>query len=340
MNVLSLFDGMSCGRIALERAGVAVTNYYASEVDKYAIKVAQANYPDTVQLGDITNVKASQLPRIDLIIGGSPCQGFSFAGKQGGLDDPRSALFYEYVRLLSEVQQYNLNVKFLLENVRMKKDSLNLITLVMGVEPEFINSALVSAQNRQRYYWTNIPGVCQPEDRGIVLADILETGVADRDKSFCIDANYWKGGNLKSYFEKHRRQLVFEARNGKKVEINDYDINRPKTVYETRTELGKKLRREHFKLTGNDSSKRGPEHKKYVVQKHEKSNCLVTVDSELNMVIDKEFYYRKLTPIECERLQTVPDNYTNHVSNTQRYKMLGNGWTVDVVAHIFKGLNQ
>ena len=158
MNVLSLFDGMSCGRIALERLGVKVDNYYASEIDKYAIKVSQANYPDIIQVGDICNLKPEDFKDIYLILAGSPCQGFSFAGKQLAFDDPRSALFFEFIRLLKAIKPKY----FLLENVRMKKEFLDVISKYMGVTPIFINSALVSAQSRQRYYWTNIPSIQQP----------------------------------------------------------------------------------------------------------------------------------------------------------------------------------
>ena len=269
MNVLSLFDGMSCGQIALDRLGITVKNYFASEIDKYAIKVAQQNFPGTIHLGDVREIQTSGTHlmdefdcghKIDLLIGGSPCQGFSFAGKQLNFDDPRSQLFFEYVRLLKALKPKY----FLLENVKMKKESLDFISEYLGVEPVAINSNLVSAQNRYRLYWTNIPFDGLPFDKGIMLKDILEDGITDREKAHCIDANYFKGGNLKSYFEKHRRQLVFSA--------------------------------------------------------------------------DAPDAWRKLTPRECERLQTVPEGYTNHVSNTQRYKMLGNGWTVDVIKHIFEGL--
>ena len=171
MNILSLFDGMSCGRLALDRLGIKVDKYYASEIDKYAIQVSSANYPDIIQIGDVCNVKGEDYPDIDLVLAGSPCQGFSFAGNQLAFDDPRSALFFEFVRILKEVKPKY----FLLENVKMKKEFLDVISEQVGVEPILINSALVSAQNRLRYYWTNIPGVEQPEDRGIVLRDILET---------------------------------------------------------------------------------------------------------------------------------------------------------------------
>ena len=306
MNVLSLFDGMSCGQLALQRAGIQVENYYAAEIDKYAIKVTQANFPETVQLGDVTAIDPDSLPDIDLLIGGSPCQGFSFAGKQLNFDDPRSKLFWEYVRLLKALKPKY----FLLENVKMKKESMDVITEALGVEPVFINSNLVSAQNRQRYYWTNIPVDKLPDDKGIVLADILEDGHVDRDKSHCIDANYFKGGNLKSYFEKHRRQLVF-SKDGM-CHVGDAGIS-DKYAYVNRV---------------YHPSGKGP--------------SLVASDGgHLQPKVSKgTTEYRKLTPLECERLQTVPEGYTNHVSNTQRYKMLGNGWTVDVVSHIMKGLTQ
>jgi len=296
MNVLSLFDGMSCGQLALERAGIEVENYFASEVDKYAIKVTQANYPNTIQLGDITQIKAEDLPQIDLLIGGSPCQGFSFAGKQLNFDDPRSALFFEYVRLLKEVKPKY----FLLENVKMKKEYQDVISSYIGVEPVEINSALLSAQNRKRLYWTNIPNVGQPEDVGIVLADITEEGFVDREKSYCIDANYFKGTNLKQYLTKCRRQVVFNysssGRGNGKIESRFYEAEKAHT------------------LTKGGYSNRS-----------------------FTGIYNKDGI-RKLTPVECERLQTVPASYTDHVSNTQRYKMLGNGFTVDVIAHILKGI--
>jgi len=295
MNVLSLFDGMSCGRIALDRAGIEVETYYASELDKYAIAVTQANWPNTVQLGDVTKWKEWDIDwaSIDLLIGGSPCQGFSFAGKQLAFDDPRSKLFFVYVDILNHIRSVNPNVKFMLENVKMKKEYLDVISQTLGVEPVFINSALVSAQNRQRFYWANWE-FDQPEDKGIILADIIDSGVTDRKKSHCLDANYFKGGNPKSYFEKNRRQLIFFiGRGNNKAGFRALDGETPS-------------------ITANSW--------------------------EYNNFLADKSGYRKLTPVECERLQTVPDNYTNHVSNTQRYKMLGNGWTVDVIAHIFEGL--
>ena len=317
MKVLSLFDGMSCGRIALDRAGINVTSYHASELDKFAIKVTQANWPETVQLGDVTKWREWDIDwkSIDLLIGGSPCQGFSFAGKQLAFDDPRSKLFFVYVDILNHIKTLNPNVKFMLENVRMKKEYLDIISEQLGVDPVFINSVLVSAQNRQRFYWANWK-IEQPNDRGLLLAGIIDSGIIDREKSFCIDANYHKGGNLKSYFEKNRRQLVFELSSINQrcidITINDDGIRPHK----------------------GDARKSGISELGRLVFKDAKKTYTVTT-SHMPKIID-ELGYRKLTPIECERLQTVPDNYTNHTSNSQRYKMLGNGWTVDVISHIFK----
>lgn len=344
MNVLSLFDGMSCGQIALERAGIKVDQYFASEIDKYAIQTTKKNYPNTVHLGDVTKWREWDLPKIDLVIGGSPCQGFSLAGKQLNFDDPRSKLFFEFVDIIKHFKPKY----FLLENVKMKKDSLNIITEYMGVEPILINSSLVSAQNRERYYWTNIPNVAQPEDKGIVLADIIENGFVDRDKSFCLDTNYFKGGNLKQYFEKSRRQLVFDVRGGairgrydengkvvQQLEVRKDDKSNALTTVQKDTVLVNRcIQAGEADLKGHDIIKR-------VYSIEGKSPTLTTMGGghrEPKIAIS-ETEWRKLTPLECERLQTVPDGYTEGVSNTQRYKMLGNGWTVDVIAHIFKNLN-
>ena len=304
INVFSMFDGMSCGQLALKKAGVKVKTYHASEIDKWAIKVTKKNFPCTFQMGDITKLEDWRLEYIrdeiglDLVIGGSPCQGFSFAGNQLNFEDPRSKLFFDFVRVLKILKPKY----FLLENVRMKQESQDIISEYLGVEPVAINSNLVSAQNRHRLYWTNIP-FDMPEDKGIILADILEDGVTDREKSHCLDANYFKGGNLKSYFEKHRRQLVFTS-----------GAFRGRYNSEGKTEQKLELRYDG------------------------KTNSLTTVQKD-NVAVDlKELTWRKLSVKECERLQTVPDGYTEGVSNTQRYKMLGNGWTVDVIANIFKGI--
>jgi len=304
MNILSLFDGISCGRVALERAGVPINSYHASEIDKYAIQVAQKNYPDAVQLGGINDWRSWNIPQPDIIMGGSPCQGFSFAGKQLAFNDPRSQLFFKFVEILNHYKPKY----FLLENVRMKKEYQDVISGLLGVEPIAINSALVSAQSRLRYYWTNIPSVTQPTDKGIFLKDIIEHGVVDKDKSYCIDASYWKGGNLKSYFEKHRRQLVFQP-----------------------TQTSERGRR----LTADGT--RRDDHNGIIVRGYETradgKTCALTTVQKDNYVTE-DFIIRKLTPIECERLQTLPDSFTDGISNAQRYKALGNGWTVDVIAHI------
>lgn len=169
MRVLSLFDGISCGKVALERAGIPVEKYVAFEIDKYAIKISQKNHPDMIRRGDVTKTDFTEFEGFDIVIGGSPCQGFSFAGKQLNFDDPRSKLFFEFVRAVEQVKPKY----FLLENVKMKKEFENIISGYLGVEPIEINSGLVSAQSRKRLYWTNIPGVALPKDKGIMLKDIV-----------------------------------------------------------------------------------------------------------------------------------------------------------------------
>ena len=361
MNVLSLFDGMSCGQIALERAGIAVDNYFASEIDKYAIQITQKNYPNTIQLGDICELSTSDNSGIDLLIGGSPCQGFSFAGKHLNFEDPRSKLFFEFVRLKNEANPKH----FLLENVRMKKEFQDIISETLGVEPIKINSALVSAQNRQRLYWTNIPNIMQPDDKNIFLIDIMEDGFTDREKSHCLDANYFKGGNLKSYFEKHRRQLIFS--NEGLRHIGDADLkgnDSIKRVYHpegkspTLTTMGGGHRepkiiflagfRDGLRLKDGKFLSRNFREGSRIYSIKGKSAAL-TAQSKGGRGGYSGLYgdfkegilkWRKLTPLECERLQTIPDNYTEGVSNTQRYKMIGNGWTVDVIAHILSFIKQ
>ena len=372
MNVLSLFDGMSCGRIALDKAGIPVTNYFASEIDKYAIQVAKANYPDTIHIGDVQQVmwpETFEGMKIDLLLGGSPCQGFSMAGKRLNFDDPRSKLFFEYVRILKECKPKY----FLLENVRMKQESQDIISEYLGVQPVAINSSLLSAQNRYRLYWTNIP-FDTPQDLGIKLQDILEDDfITDREKSHCLDANYFKGGgmsNLRVYFDKSRRQIVF-SKDGL-CHVGDADIKghgynkrvyhpegkspslcaasggnlEPKVMVNPASIVGRRLQDGVRK----DDDKSIPITQCLEVHEHDKSRCLSTISKDTLISILSQGRYedaytkemrplwRKLTPLECERLQTVPDGYTNHVSNSQRYKMLGNGWTVDVVAHILKGV--
>jgi len=278
INVLSLFDGMSCGQIALNKLGIKYDNYYASEIDKFAIGITKKNYPNTIHLGDVRDVKGSDLPKIDLLFGGSPCQSFSNAGNGKGFEGS-SGIFWEYVRVLREVKPKY----FMLENVKMKKEWQDIITKELGVEPIAINSSLLSGQNRPRLYWTNITGVDIPEDKGIVLKDILEDdNLVDKQHLMTPKAMIYMDG----------------LRNGKKRW--DYHKN---------------------PLDG-------------------KAACIVASFYKLSGlgVLDYRTLgkpCRRLTPVECERLQTVPDNYTESASRTQRYKMIGNGWTVDVIAHIF-----
>ena len=282
MNVLSLFDGMSCGQIALDQLGIKVDNYFASEIDKYAIQVTQKNYPNTKHLGDVTKIKYSGNHKIDLLIGGSPCQGFSISGNKLNFEDERSKLFFEFVRLLKEVKPKY----FLLENVGSMDSSVrNKISELLGCQPLHINSKVLTAQHRNRYYWTNIP---QSEmlENDVKFKDILESDV---------DGKYY-------YSEKVLKRL----------DLSDI------------TRAGKA----GYKCKGVEVDKCAP-----IVARHYKG-----MQSQHYPVIKEVGGFRKLTPIECERLQTVPDNYTDCVSDTQRYKMLGNGWTVDVIAHIFKNL--
>ena len=486
MKVLSLFDGMSCGRIALDQLGIPVEKYYASEIDKYAMQVSAANYPEIEQVGDICDLDPKDYQDVDLMLAGSPCQGFSFAGKQLAFDDPRSALFFEFIRLLKAIKPKY----FLLENVRMKKEFLQVISeqvsecypeITFGIEPMFINSSLLSAQSRQRYYWTNIPGIKQPEDRGIVLRDILETEpenftkMSDKfvkrngDKNCMIDQNkekahnlsameYVKNGRQGNYLacddegkpmhkpvkkternRRHLRQLDQKSlcmtatmykgagNNGmtlvpnkqyiskqsveKYVEDVNAEFNDPynkktvkgdkSTTLRTNSSNGnmwvsdKAIKETKPKqvgiatdINGHDILKRvySPDGKAPTVntcqggnrepkvvtggafrgraydkdgkrmdkdgvsvankttqmlelRKDDKSNAITTVGKD-SVAVNEDLTWRKLTPLECERLQTVPDNYTDHVSNTQRYKMLGNGWTVEVIKHIYQNMER
>jgi len=290
MNVLSLFDGMSCGQIALNKLGIKYDNYFASEIDKYAIQVTQKNYPNTKQIGSVTDVKGKDLPKIDLLFGGSPCQNLSKAvinniKHNGGLNGEKSSLFYEYLRILTETKPKF----FLLENVGgMSEESKNLISEALEVEPVHIDSSLVSAQDRSRYYWTNIPNIEQPKDLGIVLNDI----VLQKDK---VDSKYW--------YDKEFTYNGDESKVQATLHINGHDI---------------------LKRVNNLNNK--------------SATLTCCRGGNLQKKVFQDGKCRKLTPLEYERLQTVPDNYTIGVSDSQRYNMLGNGWTVDVIAHIFKNI--
>ena len=480
LNVLSLFDGMSCGQIALRQAGIKVKQYFASEIDKHAIAQTQHNFPDTVQLGSVTGVRAADFPPIDLLIGGSPCQGFSFAGKQLNFDDPRSVLFFEYVRILREIQEYNPGVKFLLENVRMRRECENVISEQLGLFPVVINSALVSAQNRVRLYWTNIrtrqeanlfdtkiiTDIPQPEDRGIYLRDILEDEVEPR---FILSSN-----RIKKLIEHHRRQAEagtgfgfhpraedeksntlrvggschddivilegdraaqcvavrgrFNPETGKNEQTPELrpdgktncltSVEKDNLIYieaacltPRRTEYGKAIRRQYeageiqesrHNMTELEPRTDGKTNTITTVQKDNlilqlprgenkggeyrrkpptltsnawKQNNLLASREVIQLnpdtesggkqpyqqnrvysadgitpalcsahaghapaVLTPETILRRLTPTECARLQTIPEWYEWKCSDTQAYRMLGNGWTVDVITHIFNFL--
>lgn len=274
MNVLSLFDGMSCSQIALSRTSIKVDNYFSSEIDKYCIKVTQENYPNTIQLGDIIDIDVNQLPKIDLIIGGSPCQDLSFASNtRTGLEGTRSGLFYNYVDILKKLSPKY----FIFENVRMKKEWISIIDNELGVESTLINSSIITAQSRPRLYWANFK-IKEIEEKNILLKDIIDNGYVNRDKSYCIGASYGNGGNPR-WYAKGKKQIVFNS-------IKDLEFFN--------------IHRENTKT--------------------------------------KDISFRILTPEECEKLQTVPLGYTDYVSKYQRYKMLGNGMTVDVIKEILESI--
>ena len=392
INVFSLFDGMSCGQLALKKAGVPIGIYHASEIDKWAIKVTKKNFPFTIQMGDITKLEDWRLEvirkeiGIDLVMGGSPCQGFSFAGKNLNFEDPRSKLFFEFVRVLKILKPKY----FLLENVRMKKESQDIISEYMGIEPTVINSNLVSAQNRHRLYWTNIP-FDMPEDKGLILADVLEP-LEDLDPKYLAGdkllKNYTGGNQLNPNYKSQANTIhditkpgptvcagthgyangyisggAIRGRYDKDGKIKqqlelrlDNKTNSLTTVQKDNVVVTRCIQVGEADLKGHDILKRvyspqgkaptlntmggGNREPKVVIRKKSKtvrSGGRGSYDRHEWDSVDN-LHWRKLTPLECERLQTVPDNYTNHVSDTQRYKMLGNGWTVDVVAHILKGI--
>ena len=436
--VLSLFDGISGTQVALERNGIIYDNYYASEIDKYPITITQKNYPNTIQLGSVTDWKEWDIDwsSVDLVCGGFPCQSWSVAGLGLGDKDVRGMLFWTMLDVMKLVLEKNPNAKFLMENVRMKKEFEEYITFhteaALGkVNKHLINSALVSAQNRKRFYWTNIDGIDQPKDLGLVLSDVLINGHVDREKSHCLDASYYKGGNPKSYFGKSRRQLVFD----RPCELKDFDPKSDchhvanatdikgnesiKRVYAdtgkspTLTTMGGGHREPKVLIVPQQVKVRKHEvdipklqlllkkHRKPVKQisealyvkkttvehwfrtdssfsipdadvwfdlkdflniqtnefdgaitefeirdgKYEMADRVYNPDykaptvtaSSVTKVLSPPSY-RKLNPNECEALQTFPQGYTEGVSNTQRYRSLGNSFTVDVVAHLFKYL--
>jgi DNA-cytosine methyltransferase len=355
---------MSCGQIALERAGIQVDKYFSSEIDKYAIEVTQRNYPNTIQLGDITKLQGSDLPKIDLLMGGSPCQGFSFAGQGLNFDDPRSKLFFEFVRLKNETNP----TYFLLENVKMRTEYRNVISRYLEVNPIEINSSLLSAQNRKRLYWTNIKDIEQPNDKGIVIKDIL-----DDDTEPIILHNLYGGfkeikprvfvgksptirtagggGHIPSvlklgniYPSGGQNGNIYDT-NGKSpsimagVGIKGRGIgssNAPKIFVDNEPEKVKRWTTDNYIQydLGGKEHKSQDQRAYYLMGKHGTIPSSIT-ETKVKVLLENGDI-RKLSPIECERLQTIPDNYTEGVSDTQRYKMIGNGWTVDVIAHILR----
>lgn len=376
INVLALCDGMSCGQIALTELGVPLNQYYASEIDKFAIKQTQHNFPRTIQLGNIENWRDWDIDfkSIDLILAGTPCQGFSFAGKQLAFDDPRSRLFFVFVDILNHIRKLNPDVKFLLENVNMKKSHLEVISRYTGVFPVRINSNLVSAQNRDRWYWTNVKtkqvglfgevysDIPQPKDRGILLRDILEKDV---------DEKYYLSGKMVDWLYRH------SVKRQSNINLND---GSDKTGCLTATaQVNQNLSTEYVCVAQRGRNPDNPTSRKTglpTVQMLEpnlsgKTNCLTSVAKD-NMVIQlnpsmesggkqpyqhnrvyadygkmtcldtdsgrksvfTNYRIRRLTPTECARLQTIPDWYEWIVSDTQIYKQCGNGWTIEVIKHI------
>ena len=385
--------------------------YYSSEIDKYAIKITMKNHPNTIQIGDVKDVDTSKFEGVDLLIGGSPCQGFSFAGKQLNFNDPRSKLFFEFVRVLKEAKPKY----FLMENVRMKKEYQDIISSHLGVEPIMIDSNLLSAQNRKRFFWTNIPGVETPEDLGILLKDVVHENTdlsiesdcwiewwkknaefqlkkkysqLDGEKAITMTARQYASWNGNFIFEKLNEYIVpFD----KTLKILDKEVERGKVGYFRKDSQANRVYYIHNKAitlcgaSGGGAAKMGQylfgvtnrargnnpgglrndgskcptisshhwEHNNHLIfggitpdrinkrqngQRFNEGKKFYTLTAQDRHGVLVEGYIRKLTPIECERLQTLPDNYSEGVSNAQRYKMLGNGWTVEVIKHIFKNL--
>ena len=338
MRIHSGFDGIATAYQAGKNIGLPIEQYLANEIDPYAIKIAKKNHWDIKHLGDIIDQYLPCGLEIDLMIAGSPCQGFSFAGKQLAFNDSRSRLFFEWIRLFNQVKPK----WFLFENVKMKQQHQDVISSYLGVQPVEINSAVHSPASRKRLYWTNIP-IAPIEPVDIYLKDILESGCVDRDKAHCIDANYFKGGNLKSYFEKHRRQLVFSDEG--LCHVGDADLKGHDSIKRVYHPEGKAPT-----LTTMQGGHREP--KVLIVQRPRGDNkgglralngkvpTLSSSSWEQNnfLVHTDTLQWRKLTPLECERCMMLPDNYTEGVSNTQRYKSLGNSFCCATIEHILKGL--
>lgn len=349
MNVLSLFDGMSCGRITLSELGIPVEKYYASEVDKFAIKATMQNFPDTIQLGDVRELDVSLLDKIDLIIGGSPCTNLSMSGKRKGLStkegmevldlktylelkengfefEGQSYLFWEYIRIYHELIKRGDNPKFFLENVEMGKKWESVFNETMGRKGIHINSALVSAQNRRRIYWTDIhDDIPQPEDKGILLKDILEEEVDEK------------------YFLSDKMIECLKGR-VKTEKFSPVQFSPIKFPYEQKART---INTRLFKMGDNDNYIQVDNVKKNIRNIDDKAHTLLATSHKgamangMTLVDNGNFRIRRLTPTECARLQTVPEWYIwDGISDTQRYKMLGNGWNIETIKHIFKYLEK
>lgn len=287
MNILSLFDGISCGQVALTRLGFKIDNYFASEINQSSIFVCMNNFPNTIQLGDVRNVRTTDLPKIDLLIGGSPCQDLSNAKPNGeGLNGEKSKLFYEFVRILKETKP----TWFLLENVKMKKEWQDIISNILGVQPIELNSNLVSAQNRQRLYWTNIPNITKPKDKGILIKDIV------------YDDNY-------------------------------------KVFTDERIENTKIATKKYLRWDLSGKGYKSQQDRAYYKNGKVCTLPAANPSNKLNIVIDNG-KYRRMHPIEAERAQTLPDNYTKGLSDGKRLSIIGDGWTVDIITHILSHINK
>ncbi len=360
MKVLSLFDGISCGMVALERAGFPIESYAAFEIDKYAVTISYKNYPQIEHMGNVFDGDFTKFKGHDLLIGGSPCTYWSVAkrNRETSCDGIGFKLFMEYVRALYESQcRY-----FLYENnYSIHKDIKSEISKCLGVEPIMINSALLSAQQRKRCYWTNIPNVVQPKDKGILLKDIIESGLPWQDKSYCMTSTY-SGAIFKNTLERKQRTMIAEPyitgiseymesnllaepviiQRGHGFNKGGVKHDKCPTFTSSGSFVFNNLIAEPIRIgqigKGGQGQRIYSVHGKSVSLKAngggQGSNTgLYKID-----LPDGDYIIRKLTPIEAERLQTLPDNYTEGISATQRYKCIGNGWTVDVIAHILNFL--
>lgn len=343
MKVLSLFDGISCGMVALNRVGIHVEKYSAFEIDRYATAISNKNYPQIENYGNVIKGDFKQFRRYDLLLGGSPCTYWSIAkkGRETTCDGEGFRLFSEYVRALHESEcRYFLyeNNDSIHQNIKDK------ISELLGVEPIMINSALLSAQQRKRCYWTNIPNVTQPTDKGILLEDIIESGIPWQKKAYAYTTRC-QGATFKDTLQRHRHTMIAEPvilqrghgfnkggiKHGKTPTVtasSGFPFNNLVAIPVRIGQYGKggqgqriySIHGKSVSLKANSGGQGG-------------NTGLYKID-----LPDGNYIIRKLTPIEAERLQTLPDNYTAGISDTQRYKCIGNGWTVDVIAHILKGL--